>query len=274
VAATRDSGLIAAVSAGLGSWTAYEMPRATIGSLDAMPVVLLKLTQGPSHSIVGRALTRKSLNEAAEQIGLSPPRTIHCTSLEQTLAAADELGLPSVLKSVTAAVAGDRTVRGVPRGQIVSTESELNAAFPVFRDGLLVQRHVRKDVISIGGVIAGDHLLGLAMSRYHRTRPPNGGSASFAETIAPPPGLEHMALRLLREIVWEGIFEFEIIQSGRASFVPIDLNPRPYGSTALATGAGVPLAAIWCDWLLGRNPEQARARPGYRYRWEDGELRY
>jgi predicted ATP-grasp superfamily ATP-dependent carboligase len=228
----------------------------------------------PPHAIVERVLSREALLEAVERIGLPAVRSIRCASLEQALAAARELGLPSVLKSTPVAAADGGTVRGVRKGQIVFSESELRAAYPMFRNGLMVQSHVRGDVISIGGVFAGDRLLGLAVSRYHRTWPPNGGSASFAETIAPPPGLEDMVVRLVREIGWEGIFEVEVIQSGPTSFVPIDLNARPYGSMALAGGAGAPLAAIWCDWLLGRDPERVDARPGHRYRWEDGELRY
>jgi len=29
---------------------------------------------------------------------------------------------------------------------------------------------------------------------------------------------------------------------------------------------------VWCDWLLGRQPAPVSARPGVRYRWEEGEL--
>jgi predicted ATP-grasp superfamily ATP-dependent carboligase len=93
--------------------------------------------------------------------------------------------------------------------------------------------------------------------------------------------LEEKVERLLAILGWEGIFELELIRShaqGREELVPIDLNPRPYGSMALASAAGVPLAAIWCDWLLGRgahsSPQPRRARAGARYRWEDAELRY
>jgi peptidoglycan/xylan/chitin deacetylase (PgdA/CDA1 family) len=43
LAAARDSGLIAAVGTGRGSWSAYELRRAMIGAADPMPVVVLKL---------------------------------------------------------------------------------------------------------------------------------------------------------------------------------------------------------------------------------------
>jgi peptidoglycan/xylan/chitin deacetylase (PgdA/CDA1 family) len=44
LAATRDAGLLAAVTTGSGSWEPYEMTRAMIGAIDPLPVVLLKLT--------------------------------------------------------------------------------------------------------------------------------------------------------------------------------------------------------------------------------------
>jgi len=44
IAATRDSGLIAAVTTGSGSWAPYELTRAMIGAADPLPVTLLKLT--------------------------------------------------------------------------------------------------------------------------------------------------------------------------------------------------------------------------------------
>jgi peptidoglycan/xylan/chitin deacetylase (PgdA/CDA1 family) len=44
IAATRDSGLIAAVTTGSGSWAPFELTRAMIGAADPMPVTLLKLT--------------------------------------------------------------------------------------------------------------------------------------------------------------------------------------------------------------------------------------
>ncbi len=43
VQATRDSGFIAAVSTGGGSWDPFQLTRAMIGRLDPMPLIVLKL---------------------------------------------------------------------------------------------------------------------------------------------------------------------------------------------------------------------------------------
>jgi peptidoglycan/xylan/chitin deacetylase (PgdA/CDA1 family) len=44
VRATRDAGLIGAVTTGSGSWDPFELTRAMIGAADPFPVILLKMT--------------------------------------------------------------------------------------------------------------------------------------------------------------------------------------------------------------------------------------
>ena len=44
MAASRDAGMLAAVTTGSGVWKPYEMKRAMIGAADPLPVILLKLT--------------------------------------------------------------------------------------------------------------------------------------------------------------------------------------------------------------------------------------
>jgi predicted ATP-grasp superfamily ATP-dependent carboligase len=248
----------------------------------------------PPHALVERILERESLAEAAPAAGLGAVRSTRCANADEALSASRELGLPVVLKSTAAALAHGGAVPGAPKGRIVRSEAELLSEARNFPGELLVQPVVPGEPLSCGGVRAGGRLLGLAVSRYLRMWPPTGGSVAFAETIDPPPGLEEKIELLLAALGWEGIFELELIQShapGYEGFVPIDLNPRPYGSMALAAAGGVPLAAIWCDWLLGRGapptgqrphdrPAQPltdqplRARAGYRYRWGDAELRH
>ncbi len=43
IAAASDSGLLAAVSTGRGSWKSYELRRTMIGAIDPLPIVVLKL---------------------------------------------------------------------------------------------------------------------------------------------------------------------------------------------------------------------------------------
>ncbi len=246
------------------------------------------LTGFPPHAAVQRALSRPELAEAARAAGFAEVAGVPCADLPQALSAARELGYPVALKSAQAAHVQAGAVTGAAKGRLVRSEAELRREASDFHGALLLQPFVEGAPVSFAGVHAGERLLAIAVTRYIRMWPPDGGSVSFGETIAPPPELEQRVRELLTLLGWEGIFELELIHTEQGEFVPIDLNPRPYGSMALADAAGAPLAAIWCDWLLGRRASDAprqtppmgaaeqplRARPGVRYRWEDGDLRH
>ena len=102
--------------------------------------------------------------------------------------------------------------------------------------------------------------------------PTGAGMHSYSETVRVPPGLAGGVRDLLNAVGWQGIFQLQMLELDDGRLSVIDLNPRLFASLALDVSAGANLAAIWCDWLLGRNPSPAIARPGLRYRWEEGEL--
>jgi predicted ATP-grasp superfamily ATP-dependent carboligase len=230
----------------------------------------------PPTPVVERALSRDALAEAARHVGMRSATSIRCSDAEHALAAGRRLGFPVIVKSTDGSQVLGQVALGLPKGQVIASESQLIARARTFPDGLLVQRLIPGDLFSFGGVIAGGSLVGAAVSRYFRTWPPHSGSVSASETLTPPEGLEDQVGRLLAVLEWEGIFELELIRAESGEFVPIDLNPRPYGSMALASAAGAPLARIWCDWLArGERPAVAvRARPGCLYRWADADLRH
>jgi predicted ATP-grasp superfamily ATP-dependent carboligase len=233
----------------------------------------------PSHATVERSLDREALSAAATAAGLAAPTSIRCAGPREATAAARGLGFPVILKSVHTAERLGRTVdQGTP-SRMIDTERELAEAVADEGYECLVQGVERGEPYSFGGLMIDGRLVALAMSHYRRTWPPQAGYAAFAETIDPPQALERMVGTLMREIGWQGIFELELIRTARDRFVPIDLNPRPYGSLALTVSAGAPLPVIWCKWLLDGDPDPpaasgpVRARAGYRYRWEDADLR-
>ncbi len=228
----------------------------------------------PSATQVERSLDREVMAEVAATVGFSPAESIRCTSLQQGHAAARTFGFPLILKAPHTAAPIGGAVRQTPSSRRIATEQELAESIPAYSGEFLIQRVESGAPLSFGGVMAGGRLLGTAVARYRRTWPVCAGNAAFAETIATPPMLEEMVRALLASLGWEGIFELELIQAAGDRFVPIDFNPRPYGSMTLAAAAGAPLTAIWCDWLLERDPRPVQARPGYRYRCEDADLRH
>lgn len=265
---------------GVGALVATRRVDAVIASVDAAVAALAGATGAlgrrlgfPPREAVLRSLDKLELARAAEAVGLGAPESAVCERPEQGAAAARALGYPLLVKPRTTVVGAPGPRRQLP-ATLVHDDDELRAALAAAGTPALLQRHQRgAAVFSCGGVVAGGRLLGLAFSRYARTWRPAAGSAAYSETIAIPAGLDEQVLALVLELGWEGIFELELLGDDRPRHA-IDFNPRPYGSMALAIRAGVNLPALWCDALLGRDPAPARSRPGFRYRFEEADLRH
>lgn len=226
----------------------------------------------PPHETVERALDKERLGAEAAIVGLPAPESRLCESVEAALDAARSFGFPVIVKPIHTAVeeAGATSRRA---SQPAADGEAVRSAWRAF-GRCIVQRWDRGSVISFGGVATNQGLLGFAVSRYARLWPPQAGNVSFSETIDPPGVLVERVEALIAALGWEGVFELELIDHPGGGFSAIDFNPRPYGSLGLAAAAGVPLPALWCEWLLGGTPRPRRAAIGVRYRWEDADLRH
>lgn len=225
----------------------------------------------PPQEIVDRALDKSVLATLAEQHDLAGPETVICTSRDAVTDAVGRLGLPLYVKPPRSVItAGVRRRQSAVR---VDDVAALEARRLALGGTVLLQQPVVGPVISFAGVRAGGELIAEAVSRYERSWPTVAGDACCSETIAAPEPLRARVAALLADIGWEGIFELELIDSGNGRWQAIDLNPRIYGSMALALGAGANLPGIWCRYLLGEVIAPIRARPGVHYRWLESDLR-
>jgi cation diffusion facilitator CzcD-associated flavoprotein CzcO/predicted ATP-grasp superfamily ATP-dependent carboligase len=226
----------------------------------------------PAQEIVERSLSKVALLDLAAEAGIPAPETAVSTDPEAALEAARRFGYPVMLKSGDVVFEREGQLRRLGSA-VVYDEPSLQRLLPEYGDSWLVQRVEPGTLLSFAGVMAGGRLLAHAVSRYRRTWPPEAGSVAFSETVEPPAGLCDKVRALLTAMEWEGIFELELLETPGHSPSTLDMNPRVYGSLALADRAGAPLPAVWCDWLLSRRYAAKSAQPGYRYRWDDAEIR-
>lgn len=227
----------------------------------------------PPREVVDACLSKVDLMEEAAKAGLATPETVVCADLEQARAEARRLGYPVLLKPHRAVFAHEAGTRGWA-SFMAWNEAALEVRLAEFGFPCLLQRRERGRLFSVGGVMADRRLLAVAPSRYIRTWRPDAGSVSCSETIEAPPQLLTSIEAMLSAMGWEGIFELELIETASGDLAAIDFNPRLYGSLALAVGAGAPLPAIWCNWLLRGQATSCTARPGIRYRWGDADFRH
>jgi len=226
----------------------------------------------PPVKVVETCVNKVDLLEAAASVGLDVPETIVCDTVADVRAAAREIGFPLLLKPRSTVFQHDGKVRE-KASFLAPDAAALESRMSEFGFPCLLQRREDGFPMSFAGVFAGGRLLGAVWSRYRRVWPPSAGSVSFSESLDVPPALAEQIDGFLTAMGWQGIFELELIERGPESYGAIDFNPRLYGSLALAARAGVPLPAIWCDWLSGHQGEVRTARAGFHYRWEDAELR-
>jgi predicted ATP-grasp superfamily ATP-dependent carboligase len=225
----------------------------------------------PAHEVVERALSKVCLATEAERVGLPTPEGRVCEDFDAALGAAREFGFPVLVKGVDTIKEVDGQLVRYPTA-LVSDQDELRDAQQ--RIGrCIVQRRCAGHVAAFLGVVTETGLLGSVLSRYRRTWPPTAGMASFAETVAVPPRLAEQVRALMDAIGWRGIFQLQMIEGDDGVIRPIGLNPRLFGSISIARAAGVPLSTLWCDWLLGKEPQPVTCTPGVAYRWEQGDAR-
>jgi predicted ATP-grasp superfamily ATP-dependent carboligase len=227
----------------------------------------------PSHEVVERSLDKLVLVEEAAKAGLSCPKTVPCSGYEAAASVARELGFPIVLKPQRTVFHSNGAMHQ-ESSVVVWSDEALARLITGYGDPCLVQQKQEGAVVSCSGVMGGDQLLAFVTSRYRRTWPPDGGNVAFSETIPPPADLKARIRSLMASIGWQGVFEVELVSRSDGTLSTIDLNPRAYGSLALAVGAGAALPVIWCDWLMDRKPSPTTATAGIKYRWEDADARH
>lgn len=182
----------------------------------------------------------------------------------------DRVELPAIVKPVAtvAATANGYATRHAHR---VTSRDELAAA--VAGGGTwLLQPYVEGRLGAICGVVWRGRLVCASHQTSPRIWPPARGISSYAVTVPRDAALEEGVAALLARVGWSGVFGVQYIERNGRKYV-IDLNPRIYGSTALAVAAGHNLPTIWTELLLGREPAVGPYRVGVRYRVEEDDLR-
>lgn len=213
-----------------------------------------------------RATDKATLSRFASTAGLESPATheIENGSLP------DDLEFPLIVKPVASVVPDGEVYRS---HEVHRVESADHLRRVVEAGGRwLVQPYVTGTLGAIGGVAWEGRVVSASHQISPRIWPVARGISSYAVTVEPNHALEDGVARLIELVGWSGVFGVQFIHSKGRSFV-IDLNPRIYGSTALAIKAGHNLPAIWTDLLLGREPRPGPYKIGVRYRVEEDDIR-
>ncbi len=230
----------------------------------------------PNREALAWAWDKDRLPELARAAGLHTPRTWRPAGIEEVGALADELRYPLVLKPRRSRWRG---ADGFVAGQVgyVNTPATLLTTWEAMHARIpepLIQEHVPG--IGMGVFLLADRgrILARFAHRRLREKPPSGGVSVLSESIPVPSELIEPCDRLMAELRWHGVcmVEFKLdARDGRPWL--IELNPRFWGSLALAIAAGVDFPWLLFQLALGEPPDEMPAyRAGVRNRWELGDL--
>jgi predicted ATP-grasp superfamily ATP-dependent carboligase len=223
----------------------------------------------PEPEIVRRATDKALLPELCRRAGLETPPTTEVS--EKTLDDVD-VRFPVVIKPRQSVSAHGEALRREHVAEVHDRSALRRYVLSRPGETFLVQARVEGTLASVCGVAWHGEIVCASHQLSPRIWPTDYGISSYAHTVPRSEQLENGVARLLELVGWSGIFGVQFIVSASKPYL-IDLNPRIYGSAALAIAAGHNLPAIWADLLLGRKPLIKPYRVGVRYRADLNDLR-
>lgn len=252
-------------------WLAGRLSDSTIGlvaptsdyavfaAAAAMDVAGIESPPGiPGIDAVWACLHKGVFDERLKAIGVDTVPQRLPTSLDDAIAAADELGYPVILKPRT------HVGVGLERGGVVHDRAELEAVFREYpidgadRSGLsrdpdlgwpLMQSFragPNTDVVSVAGCLGPDgRLWAVGGCRKLAQWPPGAGIGTLFETCDVEQHLD-ATVAVVGATLGSGIFELEwLVDHDAGTSFPIDLNPRAYGQVSLEVARGNDLPGLW-----------------------------
>jgi predicted ATP-grasp superfamily ATP-dependent carboligase len=214
----------------------------------------------PSGESLQRVTDKLALAESAQSAGFSvPPAEVVRNGDEPDMA------FPLVVKPIFSVIRDGDSVVSLSAAAVESAGGLRKFMEQLGQRQAVVQPLLRGRLNAVAGVMWQGRLLApvqqVALSVFPK---PCGGSA-VARTVPVEPAIHERAERLLADLGCEGVVQLQWLDDGERLYV-IDLNPRVYGSLALANAAGSELAVIWTRLLLGQDPGPATAGRDVLYR--------
>lgn len=213
----------------------------------------------PAPESLAVALSKEKTWELARSVGVPAPGSRLIRS-EDPLPSPQ--GFPCVLKPVHSVVA---TAQGLVRLEPVIVRDESARARQLARllplADLQEQEYVRGRGVGVECLYSHGRIVWHFVHERVHELPLSGGGSTYRRSMNPSPELLQSARALLDALEWHGVamVEFKLAADGRHFLM--EINPRLWGSLALAIDAGVDFP--WGMWLISRG-ESPGPQPSYR----------
>jgi predicted ATP-grasp superfamily ATP-dependent carboligase len=213
----------------------------------------------PDWEILERVQSKREQLDRAVAAGVDVPETRYPRSVAEARAAAEELGLPVVLKPEDHVGFKYRFRRQSFRCETLDEVGDAYARAEEF--GPMVQELIPggdDTLYTVGSYLARDgRVLGVFSGRKLRQTPPVIGTCRVGEAVWVQDAVD-AALRLLAAFEYVGLSQVEFKRDPRdGKFKLMEINPRLWQWHSLAAACGVDLPRIAYADLVGDTPKEA-----------------
>jgi predicted ATP-grasp superfamily ATP-dependent carboligase len=234
--------------------------------------VCIALAKDPALSI---AINKDQTLEIAKHIGISIPRGMNVSSVNEVSQALREIGLPAVVKPIESWVWGEQQGTRLECRLVTTLDEARSAVEELTRSGggTLFQQFLsgRREAISF--LYAHGEIYARFAQWASRTQPPLGGTSTFRQSIAIPVDTGDQAERLVREIDLDGYSEVEFRRDKDGKPYLMEINPRLSASVEIAVRAGVDFPFLLYQWAKGDNIDHVKSyRVGSWMRYLKGDI--
>jgi predicted ATP-grasp superfamily ATP-dependent carboligase len=188
------------------------------------------------------ASNKLELMKLAARLDVPIPETIFVDSIDQLDMHLLSLEYPVIIKPQSSLIKhGDTIIRtGVkfasdPDQLIRSVQNNEAFHYP-----FMVQEKIYGKGLGLFALCNNGESLALFSHRRIREKPPSGGVSVVSESTIPNPLVKDYALRLLKELKWDGVAMVEFKWDDRRNLpVLMEINARFWGSLQLAIDCGI-----------------------------------
>ena len=222
----------------------------------------------PDWEILERVQSKRAQLEQAVLTGVAVPETRHPVTAAEARAAADEIGLPVLVKPEQHVGFKQRFRRQAFRCETMEEVDEAYTRSEEFEP--MVQELIPggdDTLYTVGSYLdRNGRPLGVFSGRKLRQTPPGVGTCRVGEALWVQDAVD-AALRLLAAFDYFGLSQVEFKRDPRdGKFKLMEINPRLWQWHSLAAACGVDLPRIAYADLAGETPEKATMN-GHGKRW-------
>jgi predicted ATP-grasp superfamily ATP-dependent carboligase len=224
-----------------------------------------------------RACNKQEMTALASSLGIRTPRTVCIQQPPLAAEMAQGLQYPVVLKCHSSEqILPDGRLAMTPKQRYARNPAEFLEACQGFSRScfpVLAQEFIQGEGVGYFALTRHGELRAEFAHRRIREVCPTGSQSTLRMGIAVPGRVRDAGQRLLREIKWHGVamVEFRVQPDGTPVF--LEVNPRFWGSLALAVYSGVDFPALFAAMAEhGDVPPQFHYRENVRCRWLLGDF--